>query len=108
MDSALKEASSMYDFISNLVDDGPMPTSTYNLANIVTSCNGDIFTAWARVTAHYDSATLPELTPESLWLDYQAFKALPVDQEDHPANHDELAVRVPPLMLHNVSFTHST
>ena len=84
----------MYEFISNLVDDGPMPTSTYNLADIVTSCNGDIFTAWARVTAHYDSATLPQLTSESLWLDYQAFKALPVDQEDQPADLDEPAVRL--------------
>ena len=66
MDTALREASQMYEFISNLVDDGPMPTSKYNLADIVTSCNGDIFTAWARVSAHYDSATLPELTSESL------------------------------------------
>ena len=97
MDSALKEASAMYDFISNLVDDGPMPTSTYNLANIVTSCNGDVFTAWARVSAHYDSTTLPKLTPETLWLDYQAFKALPVDQEDQPADHDEPAVRAIPV-----------
>ena len=103
MDSALKEASHMYEFISNLVDDGPMPTSVYNLANIVTSCNGNIFTAWARVTAHYDSATLPEFTPESLWLDYQAFKALPVDQEDQSANPDEPALRVPSLLPHSLS-----
>ena len=103
MDSALVEASSMYEFISSLVDDGPMPTSTYNLADIVTSCNGDIFTAWARVAAHYDSATLPELTSESLWLDYQAFKALPVDQEDQPADLDVPAVRVVPLLPHSLS-----